>query len=257
MHRKHGNFVWYELMTTDVAAGVDFYSHVVGWNADLAGGPARPFPLLSIGAAPVAGVVPICDAMRSAGVLPTWMGTIEVDDIDGAVKLIEAEGGIIHVPPTEVTDFGHYAVVGDPCGGTVNVSCFERQPSAAGVARNTPGLMCWRELHVDRADAAFDFYASVFGWTKAEAHDLGHLGTYQLFANGAEPIGAMMNRPSPDLPAGWRYYVYAAAMDAALERVLQAGGAVEAEPREIADGSWIARFTDPQGAGLSIVAPKR
>ena len=32
MAMKQGDFVWHDLMTTDVAAAADFYARVVGWT---------------------------------------------------------------------------------------------------------------------------------------------------------------------------------------------------------------------------------
>jgi len=28
---KHGSFVWYEMLATDTAAAVDFYTKLIGW----------------------------------------------------------------------------------------------------------------------------------------------------------------------------------------------------------------------------------
>ena len=55
--RPAGIFIWYELMTADSAAAIEFYSHVVGWTAaampsataagpamSANGGPTRPSP---------------------------------------------------------------------------------------------------------------------------------------------------------------------------------------------------------------------
>ena len=40
----HGKFVWYELMTTDMAAAETFYKDVVGWNARDSGMPGTEPP---------------------------------------------------------------------------------------------------------------------------------------------------------------------------------------------------------------------
>lgn len=45
------------------------------------------------------------------------------------------------------------------------------------------------------------------------------MGTYQLFATGAEPMGGMMTKP-PHIPAPfWGYYFSVEAKDAAAARV--------------------------------------
>ncbi len=53
----HGNFVWYELMTTDAKAAEGFYTAVVGWSAKDAGMPGMSYTLLSAGEAQVAGMM--------------------------------------------------------------------------------------------------------------------------------------------------------------------------------------------------------
>ena len=51
-------------------------------------------------------------------------------------------------------------------------------PAPAG----TPGHVGWHELHAGDLDSAFAFYSGLFGWTKAEAMDMGPMGVYQIFA---------------------------------------------------------------------------
>jgi predicted enzyme related to lactoylglutathione lyase len=40
-----GSFIWIELATSDVPAAIDFYKHVVGWNAQKFDGPMPYFVL--------------------------------------------------------------------------------------------------------------------------------------------------------------------------------------------------------------------
>src|SRR4029077_318188 len=40
---SHGRFVWYELITTDVAAAKAFYTKVIGWDAWDAPPPGSPY----------------------------------------------------------------------------------------------------------------------------------------------------------------------------------------------------------------------
>ncbi len=34
MANTHGDFIWYELMTSDAAGARDFYAAVIGWDID-------------------------------------------------------------------------------------------------------------------------------------------------------------------------------------------------------------------------------
>ena len=61
-------------------------------------------------------------------------------------------------------------------------------------APGTPGHTGWHELHASDRESAFAFYSGLFGWTKAEAIDMGPMGVYQLFATGGVPVGGMMTK---------------------------------------------------------------
>src|SRR5215813_6329310 len=57
MVNSHGQFVWYELMTTDVAAAKAFYAEVVGWRARDVSLTDAAFALCSTGDGPVSGLM--------------------------------------------------------------------------------------------------------------------------------------------------------------------------------------------------------
>src|SRR5205085_9119861 len=102
----------------------------------------------------------------------------------------------------------------------------------------------------------FAFYSKLFGWTKADAIDMGPMGTYQLFSTGNGPVGGMMTK-TPQTPAPfWLYYFNVSGIDAARERVKTAGGKVINGPMEVPGGSWILQGLDPQGAMFALVGPK-
>lgn len=42
MSNKHGDFIWYELLTDDIEGAQAFYSKVVGWQVE---GSAQPGPV--------------------------------------------------------------------------------------------------------------------------------------------------------------------------------------------------------------------
>ncbi len=120
----------------------------------------------------------------------------------------------------------------------------------------TPGTIGWHELYAGEWQSAFAFYAKMFGWTKAMAHDMGEKGgVYQLFASGADPVGGMMTKP-PAIPRPyWGYYFNVPAVDAAADRVKAAGGKVINGPHEVPGPMYIIQCTDPQGAYFALVAP--
>jgi predicted enzyme related to lactoylglutathione lyase len=250
-----GRFVWYDLMTTDLAAATAFYDRVVGWNSRDAGMPGPTYMLFNRGELPVAGAMQLTDEMCSAGARPGWMGHVGVDDVDAsAAKAVEL-GGRIHVPPQDIPGVGRFSIISDPQGAVV--SLFQGLPTYPQAPRppSEPGYPGWRELLATDWEAAFDFYSALFGWTKDQAVDLGPMGTYQLLNTGAPPAGgAMFNKPA-DIPAPfWMYYFYVESIGAGAERVKAGGGKVLMGPHEVPGGSWIVQCMDPQGAMFALVA---
>ena len=251
-----GKFVWYDVMTTDTKAAESFYTKVIGWNAKDSGMPDQCYTLLSAGATMVAGLMPIPEDARKAGVGPAWMGYIGVDDVDAYAKLVKKAGGAIHKGPDDIPGVGRFAVAGDPHGAGFMLFAPNSAEQPAPVAPGTPGHIGWHELYAGDRESAWSFYSGLFGWTKDVAVE-SPAGPYQTFATGDSPVGGMMTKP-PHVPMpGWLFYFNVDAIDAAIGRVKANGGEVLHGPMEVPGGSWIAQCRDPQGAMFAIVSVKR
>lgn len=252
-------YVWYELMTSSLADAEAFYARAIGWSIADSGMPGMKYSICAAGGSGVGGMMTLPDDAKARGVPPNWTGYVGVPDVDAMAVRVAAAGGSIHHPPADIPGVGRFAVVADPHGAVLclfkgNMDQAPPQPPAG-----TPGLIGWHELYADDLDAAWAFYGTLFGWTKAEAIDMGPgMGMYQLFAaGGPTPIGGMMKRP-PQVPiACWLYYVNVDAIDAAMARVAEGGGKVINGPMQVPGGSWIAQCVDPQGAMFAMVAARR
>lgn len=97
-----GRFFWYDVMTTDTAAAAEFYRKAVGWQTQDSGTPGYDYTLFTVDGRGVAGLMPIPEDARKAGVPPCWMGYIAVDDVDATAVRLEREGGKVHRPPADV-----------------------------------------------------------------------------------------------------------------------------------------------------------
>ena len=69
--------------------------------------------------------------------------------------------------------------------------------------------------------------------------------------------GLSIHRNAPPPGPFWAYYFNVDALDAAIERVLGAGGKVMNGPMEVPGPMFIANCQDPQGTWFSMVAPQR
>ena len=169
----HGKFVWYELMTTDTKAAEAFYRNVIGWNAQDSGMPGMSYTIWSAGEAPIGGLMEVPKEARDAGARPGWIGYVEVDNVDASAAKAKQDGGTIHRAADDIPGVGRFAVIADPrrCGALPVQGNVRTANAAAGAG--TPGTVGWHELYAADLDAAFAFYAKLFGWTKAEHHDMG------------------------------------------------------------------------------------
>jgi uncharacterized protein len=251
-----GTFVWYELMTTDLSAAEEFYGKVVGWRAKDSGMPGIKYTLFSSGETPVGGAMTIPPQAAQAGATPSWTGYVAVANVDEMAERVKASGGAVHHGPENIPGVGRFAIVADPHGAAFALFTGEGDPPPPPDPA-APGYVGWRQLNAGDLASAFPFYAKLFGWTKAEAIDMGAMGVYQLFAHGGTAIGGMMTKP-PQIPhPRWEYFFNVEAADAAVERVKAAGGTVYNGPVQVPGGSWIAQCVDPQGAVFAVVAPTR
>ena len=251
---SNARFVWYELMTSDVAAAGKFYANVVGWGSRDAGMP-DPYTLMLVGDAQVAGLMGTPAELRAAGRPPAWSGYIAVDDVEAtAAHVLEAGGKVLH-PGTDIPGIGRFAVVADPQGASFMLFKPLRNDPPPMPPAGAPGTVGWHELMAGDGKAAFGFYSALFGWTKGEALDMGEMGVYQLFHIDGVPAGGMMTKPA-DMPApAWGYYFNVDDIDAAAARVREQGGEVLMGPHQVPGGSWIVNGRDPQGGMFALLQP--
>ena len=253
-----GDFIWYDVRSPNPDAARTFYKGVFNWDMADSGVPRKEYVILSVGQVMVGGLMLLTDGAKAMGVPPCWTGYIGSADIDADVKRLTDAGGSVHRPAEDIPGVGRFAVVADPQGAVfILFAPAGPAPQGAATAHDTPGTSGWRELMADDGPAAFDFYAAMFGWTKAEAIDMGPMGVYQLFAKDGVTRGGMMTKP-PQVPAPcWRYYFNTDAIDAAAARVTGNGGSIVHGPMQEPTGSWIVQCLDPFGAFFGMVAPVR
>jgi predicted enzyme related to lactoylglutathione lyase len=248
---SHGRFVWYGLMTTDIAAARTFYAKVMGWSTQDASPPGGAYFLFFAGKSLVSGLMELPADARAMGVPPNWIGYVAVDDVDAAAARLVALGGTVHIPPTDAPGISRFAIVSDPQRARFVLLKWHQPALHALPALGTPGRVGWHELLAADGAQAFPFYGDLFGWRKADAN-VGPVGTYQLFAAGGQTIGGMFTKPATVRVPFWLYYFTVSDIDAAAERVKANGGQLLEGPADMSGGSWIAQCMDPQGAMFGL-----
>jgi predicted enzyme related to lactoylglutathione lyase len=259
MSEPQCGFVWYELMTTDIAAAEAFYTRVVGWGAETSplAPPGMEYRLLTAAGFPSAGLMALPPRTREAGARPGWLGHVGVADLDAKLAQAERLGATICVPATDLPKIGRFACIQDPQGAMLGLFSPECSEPPQAPPPGTPGRIGWHELYATNWQEAFAFYSAMFGWQKADALDMGAMGTYQLFSHAGQVVGGMMDKPATLPKPAWQYYVNVAEIDGTAARIAEGGGKVLMGPHQVPGGSWIVQAEDPQGGAFAVVAPRR
>ena len=256
MSNKQCKFVWYDLMTTDLHAAKTFYAKVVGWTAADAGMGGHPYTLFSMGESIVAGLMPIPEDAGAQGARPCWSGYIGVDDVDEYVEKVTAAGGSVLRPASDIAEIGRFAVMADPHGAMFILFKGTGVPQPPPTTTNDPGYIGWHELHAGELGREWPFYSELFGWVTETDVDMGPIGIYRVFGTGGAGGGMITKMPQVPHPF-WLYYINVPSVDAAVERIKEAGGQVMMGPHEVPGGSWIVQGMDPQGAVFAVVSQGR
>jgi predicted enzyme related to lactoylglutathione lyase len=224
-------FCRYELRTTDVNAAQAFYADVVGaqlWGSDVS-------------------LAPLPERAAAQGAPAHWLGHIGVRDVEATAGRVVALGGQQLGPLQRGTDGSSHAVLRDPFGAVMAVSCETVALRGAPVA--------WHLLHTQDHERAFALYAALFGWTATEGLDLGpEMGCHQGFAwdESGQNMGSVANTARlPHIHPHWLFFFRVADIEDSLARVRARGGNVLG-PMRAWSGDLVAPCVDPQGAAFAL-----
>ena len=119
-HRTQpGTIAWTDLTVPDTEAVRDFYSAVVGWEAQpVDQGSYSDYTMLPPGAdAPAAGI--IHPLGMNAAIPPVWMVYIVVADLAAALVRCAELGGTVLLGPDQLGAQASHAIIQDPAGAVV------------------------------------------------------------------------------------------------------------------------------------------
>lgn len=265
MSNKHGDFIWYELMTSDADAAGSFYSAVVGWTTKASGQPGMDYRFFHAGDGSdpkdgVGGFMAITPEMAEGGAHPGWVGYIAVDDVDASVDSIVRAGGALFMPAMDMEGVGRMAMVSDPQGAAFYVMRGASDETSYSFAALEPklGHCAWNELSTTDPEAAKAFYGAEFGWTKDGEMDMGPMGKYEFLMASERrfALGAVMLK-MPQTPSSmWNFYFRVADIDAAAATITANGGTIVQEATEIPGGEFSLNAVDPFGAVFGLVGKR-
>lgn len=246
VNRILGKFVWRELMTTDVDAAKQFYGGVFGWTfkaGTLEGAPAYT----EIGTPDGSFVGGLMAIPAGQQMPPYWSGYVSVDDVDAAAKRAEAAGGRVYMPPTDIEQVGRFAVIADPQGGVT--APFKYLGEEGGDRMPGVGQFCWESLTTSDVEGAKKFYNAVYGWTTEPFGDPA-AGVLTFMRPDGNMLASVSQAPE-GVPTFWLTHVVVQDLEAANQRVEQAGGKVIERRIDIPTVGAMSILQDPQGAMIS------
>ena len=119
-----GAMCWNELLTTDRAAGIEFYIKVLGLERGLVVQPID-YAMLRAGGTEVCGMLQITPEM---GEFPPFCTVyFGVADVNAALEQAQSLGASVYVPPTDIIPYegqppiGRFAALADPQGAAFSV----------------------------------------------------------------------------------------------------------------------------------------
>jgi predicted enzyme related to lactoylglutathione lyase len=121
------------------------------------------------------------------------------------------------------------------------------------MAQTKIGTIGWRDLTVDDASKARDFYPQVVGWSIQDVDMDGYTDFSMASPSDGEPMTGVCHARgvNADLPPQWLIYIHVADLQASLETYRALGGETIAGARGLAGGQFTV-IRDPAGAVCAL-----
>jgi predicted enzyme related to lactoylglutathione lyase len=111
-----GHFIWNELHTTDVTKALAFYEKVVGFShKGMDMGPGGTYYGLSKNGVERGGVT----HWLAPNARPHWLPYVHVEDVDGTISRVKANGGSVTFGPEDIPGVGRLGGLVDPTGAAL------------------------------------------------------------------------------------------------------------------------------------------
>jgi predicted enzyme related to lactoylglutathione lyase len=247
--RHPGKFIWFDLVTDDLAAAREFYGAVFGWQFRTLGAAPASYTVVEQAGRPIAGLFahePPPGAPRTA----RWLSLLSVDDPAGAARYVEQRGGSVIVPPASFPGRGTHALFRDPEGAVFGVL-----RSASGDPADTPvadGDFFWLDLLAREPAQAAAFYQGLAPY-EASVREFGPGVTRVLLATDEYARAGIAAKPDAVKQPGWLPYILVADIGGTLEKVRASGGQVLVEPHAELLAGNLAVIADPRGGVLGLI----
>ncbi len=246
-----GQFVWFDLVTDDVAAAKAFYGSLFGWQFEAVHGDGIVYSVVSHRGVRIAGIAPLDDDDVNVA-SARWLSLMSVEDVDAAAETVRRAGGSIDMGPLDNPTRGRLALVTDPQGATV---VFLRSaggdPPSLEESDLVSGRWMWIELWARDASAAISLYQSVAGYG-VQRTDVLQSPDYRVLTRDGRPRAGVNQLPWPEVNPNWLPYIKVDDPAATARRAEALGGTILLPPSQQARNGSVALLLDPTGAAFAI-----
>ena len=245
-NQPDGTPTWIDLGIPDLDRAMEFYGALFGWQFEV--GPAEfgRYTTAYLSGRRVAALAPNTDPDATDF---WWNVYLATADCDATTAAVQAAGGTVVNPPSNVLDQGRMAIVRDPAGGQFGL--WQGRAHIGCELVNEPNALVRNDLVTDQPEVARRFYVEVFGFTLDGNPDLPEFDFTFLRRPDGHEIGGIMGLP-PGSGTSWSTTFEVDDTDAALQRAVSAGGTA-GEVQDMIYGRF-AQITDPFGVEFSVIA---
>lgn len=249
---KPGTPCWIDLMVPDQQAALDFYRDLFGWQGEVGPPETGGYSVCTMEGKAVAGIMAAMSPDGGPTPPTVWTTYLATADVDATVQKINAAGGSVMMPGTDVTTIGRMAVAADPTGGAFGL--WQAGDFAGAQLVNETGALLWNELDTTDVKAASAFYSAALGIEAAPME--GSEDYFSLSVDG-RVVGGMqgMEHLPPGTPSHWLVYFAVDDTDSTVDALIRARGNVLVPPFDMVAGR-MAVVQDPQGATFAVIKPK-
>lgn len=245
-----GQFVWYDLITSNVEGAKKFYGGLFGWEFEAPGKDASEYLIIKADGTPIGGIIYSEKAKKING--EQWLSYLSVPDVDRAVSITKKHGGKVLVEAFEFEARGRTSVVADPQGALVVLfKSYGGDPPIQALEEKLNHVWIWTELFTNDTEASSAYYEEIAGYS-TEQYDSGVNVPYFVFRKAEKGFAGMLTIPWENVKPNWLPYIKVKDPEILVKKVEPLGGMVILAPgKDIRNGS-VAIVADPTGAVIAL-----
>ena len=238
-----GEVVWFDLLTEDAERAVAFYEGLFDWVLTRS---RSGNYVATAGSVPFAGISQIERTLPAVDE-STWMVSVEVEDVPGAVARAKSLGAEILQDTVTDDELAVWAVIEDPQGA--QLSLVDPKQRVGYVEGH--GAPYWAELWTENLSESSGFYSDLLGWSRSAAQRSGK--EYPIFGALDAPRAGLVEIDSGEMETGWAAYFEVADLGETVRKARELGGEILLEPSPEVDGGAVAAIRDPTGVAFVVI----